>query len=81
MKPISVLRQVRGPAVVLAGYLILRAVFDALTERGGLISPTGSVDLGVAMLGVGVVGLRIVGLFVVAPVVVYRVVAGVLDRR
>ena len=80
MKRAALLRPVLAPAIVLAGYLILRAVFDGLTERGGLVSPTGSVGLGVAILGVVVIALRVVVIFVLPPVVVYGVVARRLGR-
>jgi hypothetical protein len=75
MRGAAILRAVRTPVFVLAGYLVLRAVFDGLTERGGLISPAGSVSIGVALLGALVIVLRVVVLFVLPAVIVFRLVA------
>lgn len=67
--------------MVFIAYLISRAIFEALTERGGLLSPSGSVSVGTALLGVLVLALRLVVLFVLPLVVVYRGVARLLDRE
>jgi hypothetical protein len=75
---LATLRLARGPAIVVVVYLILRAVFDGLTERGGLISPSGDVSPGVALLGVLVLVLRLVVLFVVPAVLTYRVALRVI---
>jgi hypothetical protein len=77
---LATLRPARAPAIVVVAYLIVRAVFDGLTEHGGLISPSGDVSPGVALLGLLVLVLRIVVLFVVPAVLTYRLVARVLDR-
>lgn len=75
MNPRALLLQMRAPAVVAVVYLILRRVFVGITEHGGLISPSGSVNAGVAILGASVIVLRIVVLFVVPAVIAYRLVA------
>jgi hypothetical protein len=74
----AALRLVRAPAIVLALYLVLRAVLDRLTEHGGLLSPTGSVDLAVAGVGALVLVLRLVVLFVLPAVLTYRLVTHLL---
>ncbi len=78
MKPAALLRQARTPAVVVAGYLILRAVFDTLSEQHGLVSPNGSVSAGVAVLGAAVILLRLAVLFAVPALVAYRLVAALV---
>jgi hypothetical protein len=76
----EILRRVWAPGVLVVAYLVLRAVFDGLSERGGLVSPTGSVSLGVAIIGGIVLVLRIVVLFVLPAVIVYRAIALLLER-
>jgi hypothetical protein len=76
----TALRLVRMPAVVLVPYFGLRAVLERLTERGGLLSPSGSVDPAVALAGVLVLLLRLTVLFVLPAVATYRGVALLLDR-
>ena len=84
MRPIAAreaLRALRTPAIVLVLYLVLRAVFDGLTERGGLLSPSGDVSLGVALLGLVVLALRIAVLFVVPAVVTYGLIVRLASPR
>ena len=81
MKVGAILRLVRVPAVVIVGYLLLRAVFEAQTEHGGLVSPAGEVSRALALLGVVVIGLRLVVLFVLPAVAAYALVARLLDPR
>jgi hypothetical protein len=76
----TVLRLLRAPAIVLVVYLLLRVVFDRLTEHDGLLTPGGSVKLGVVLLGAAVLVLRVVVLFGLPAWVAYRGVARVLDR-
>lgn len=80
MKGGAILRRVRTPAIVLGAYVVLRAVFDGQAERGGLLSPTGSVSIGFAVLGGIVILLRLVVLFVLPAVLAYRLCAYLLDR-
>ena len=68
-------RLLLGPAILVGVYLVLRAVFVVQAEPGGLLTPSGSVSLGLAFLGLLVLGLRLVVLFVLAPVVTYRLIA------
>ena len=79
MKRAALLRQARTPAAVVAGYLILRALFDMLSEQHGLISPSGSVNTGVAVLGAAVIVLRLAVLFIVPALVTYRLVTAALS--
>jgi hypothetical protein len=65
-------RLVRGPAVLVVIYAILRAAFVRLTEREGLVSPSGSVSVGIAVVGLLVLVLRLVVLFVLPALVAYR---------
>jgi hypothetical protein len=78
VKPREVLRRARAPAIVVVVYLVLRAVFDRLTEQGGLVSPDGSVSAGVVVVGAIVIVLRIVVLFVLPAVAAYRAVQWLL---
>jgi hypothetical protein len=83
MKPVAreALRALRAPAIVLVLYLCLRAAFDRLTERGGLLSPSGDVSPGVALLGVVVLALRIAVLFVVPAAVAYGLLVRLIPGR
>ena len=74
------LRIALAPLIVLAVYLILSAIFGALTERRGLVSPD-DLDFGLLLLGAAVLSLRIVALFVLPAVIVYRVAARLLLPR
>lgn len=74
MKPL-LLRALRGPAVVLAAYLVLAQLFAWASAEDGLIKPSGMPDLLVAALGLGVLLLRLGVLFVLPAVVVYRLIA------
>lgn len=62
-------------------YLALHLIFGALTEQGGLITPDGSVSLGIATLGFVVLVLRLAVLFVVPAVIAHRLAAALLARR
>jgi hypothetical protein len=73
-------RSVRGPAIVLVVYLIARAGFVALGEGGGLLTPSGGVNPGVALLGLLVLTLRLVVLFVLPPVITYRLLTHLLTH-
>jgi hypothetical protein len=75
----AALKRVRGPAIVVVGYLVLRAIFDGVTERGGLISPTGSVSAGVAVLGGVVIVLRLVVIFALPAWAAYRLVGALFE--
>jgi hypothetical protein len=75
----AALRRLRAPAIVAVGYLVLRAIFDGVTERGGLISPGGSVSTGVAVLGGVVIVLRLVVLFVLPAWGAYRLVRALVE--
>lgn len=70
----AMMAHLRGPMIVVIGYLALRFCFDRVTEQGGLLSPTGDVSLGVAALGVVVIVLRLAVLFVVPAVIAYRLI-------
>jgi hypothetical protein len=75
----AALRRARGPAVVAVAYLVLRMVFDGATERGGLISPDGSVSAGVAVLGGVVIVLRLVVLFGLPAWGAYRLAGALFE--
>lgn len=68
-------RALRGPALVLAVYLVLVQLFAWLSAEDGLIKPSGMPDLLVAVLGLGVLLLRLGVLFVLPGVVLYRLIA------
>lgn len=75
-------RIVGAPLFVLVVlYLVLHLIFGSLTEHGGLITPDGSVSLGVATLGIVVLVLRIAVLFVVPAVIAHRIAAALLAGR
>jgi len=74
------IRMALWPALLWIAYLILAAIFGALTERRGLVSPD-DLDFGLLLLGAAVLALRITALFVLPPVVVYRVAARILRTR
>jgi hypothetical protein len=64
-----------APVVALAAYLALRALFAALTEDDGLLTPSGSPRLGVVAAGILVIALRIVVVFLLPAVAAYRLLA------
>jgi hypothetical protein len=72
------LRILRGPAVVIAIYSLLHILFGILTEDGGLLTPGGSVNLGIASLGCVVLLLRLVVVFVVPVMISYRAVSAIM---
>ena len=63
----SVLRSyslvLRTPAIVMVCYLLLHTLFGSLSEDGGLVTPDGSVSIGIVILGVFLLGLRLAVLF------------------
>ena len=65
----------RGPAIVLAVYLVLSQLFAWLSAEDGLIKPSGSPDLVVAAIGLAVILLRLAVLFVLPGVVIWRLIA------
>lgn len=71
----AALAGIRGPLIFVAVYLVLRAIFDGLTDERGLITPGGEVSFGVMGFGILVIALRLAALFVAPAVIVYRLVA------
>jgi len=65
----------RGPAIVLAVYLVLSQLFAWLSAEDGLIKPSGAPDLVVAAIGLAVILLRLAVLFVLPGVVIWRLIA------
>jgi hypothetical protein len=74
-------RSVRGPAVLIVVYLMVRALFLAVGGDGGLLTPSGSVSLGVAFLGLLVLTSRVLVLFVLVPVITYRILLRLVEPR
>ncbi len=74
-------RAVRGPAIVAAGYLVLRLVFAAVTEDDGLLTPSGTPSLGVVALGLIVLILRLVVVLVLPAVLAWRAVRLALGKE
>ena len=70
----------RTPAIVLVCYLLLHMLFGSLTENGGLITPDGSVSLGVMILGVFLLGLRMAVVFVLPAHTAYRIAKMLLNH-
>jgi hypothetical protein len=70
-------RELRPFWVLAAGlvvYGILRLVFAGVVGGGGLVTPSGSVDGGLALLGLVMLVMRFAVLAIVPLVVTYRVV-------
>lgn len=65
-------RGLRGPAIAVILYLLLKAAFAALTEDDGLITPEGAPAAGVAILGVAVIFLRLFVVVIVPALVASR---------
>jgi len=74
-------RMVRGPAIVVAAYLVLRLAFAALTEDDGLLTPSGLPNLGVAALGLVVLLLRLVVVLALPAVIAWRAVRAALGKE
>lgn len=70
----AAIRGLRAPAIIAAGYLLLRVLFVWLAAGQGLISPDASVDLPLLTLGAAVLGLRLLVLFVLIPLAIYRLI-------
>jgi len=71
----TISREVRPHAslvVTVAAYWCVKAIFFLLTSHVGLITPSGSPNLGVVVCGAIVVGLRLWVLFVVPAILVFR---------
>ena len=70
--------------ITLAVYWCMKAIFFLVTSDAGLLVPSGSLNLGVAIFGGLLVLLRLWVLFVVPALVVYRVacrISGLLSLR
>ena len=63
-----------GLAIVVVVYAITRAVFGALADGRGLLTPSGSLDTTLAILGAATLALRAAVLVVVPFIAVYRLV-------
>lgn len=70
-----------GPAAVLAIYALVRFAYTSLSDGDGVLTPTGSLDDGLAALAFATLVLRMLALVVVPFVVVYRFVVRVLGPR
>lgn len=76
----AALRLVRVPAILFVVYLILHALFAAVSEREGMITPEMSVRPVIAFLGISVLLLRLVVVFALPAVVTYRLAAHAVAR-
>lgn len=76
----AAVRALRTPAIIAAGYLLLRALFVWLAAGHGLISQDASVDLPLLALGAAVLGLRLLVLFVLLPLAIYRLITVLAAR-
>jgi hypothetical protein len=72
------LRAGRVPLAVIVLYLVLRALFDRLTEGEGLLSPGGSPHLEIVGLGVVVLALRLTTVLLLPGILTYQLVLTVL---
>lgn len=63
----------RAPILLVVAYWILVFVFGQMTERVGLISPSGDISFLVIALGALVIVLRLLAFFLVPAMVLYRV--------
>jgi hypothetical protein len=70
-------RRLVGCAIALALYAALRAVVGG--AEAGLITPSGAVDVGLAVAGAAMLALRLWALFVLPALAVYWTVVALLD--
>jgi hypothetical protein len=70
-----------GPAAVVLIYAIVRLAYTAMSDSGGVLTSSGSLDGAIAALALATFLLRMLALVVVPFVVVYRLVVRVLGRR
>jgi hypothetical protein len=73
-------RPFRGIALSCVAYLACKLTFFFSTERYGLVSPSGSVNLGVAALGLLLLGLTLLVTFVVPIWITYRIARRISAR-
>ncbi len=80
----SVLRSyalvLRTPAIVMVCYLLLHTLFGSLSEDGGLVTPEGSVSIGIVILGLLLLGLRLAVVFLLPAHTAYRIVRMLLSH-
>lgn len=73
------LRPFVGPALVVLAYVLLRVMHAAVAGGQGVLTPSGSLDSGLAALALATFLLRILAVLVVPFVVVYRLVLRVFQ--
>jgi hypothetical protein len=81
LEALRVLRPLlRTPVLLLALYAGLHWVFGRLSSEGGLVTPDGSVSLGIAFLGVWVLLLRLIAICILPPLCMYRIAKTLLQQ-
>jgi hypothetical protein len=73
-------RLYRWLLVIVVAYACFQPLFFLVTDRYGLIAPTGVPNLAIAMLGIIFIVLRLIVLFGVPFVLAYRVSARLYER-
>jgi hypothetical protein len=61
-------------------YLLLHTLFGSLSEDGGLVTPEGSVSIGIVILGLLLLGLRLAVVFLLPAHTAYRIVRMLLSH-